>query len=228
MKPFILLLGAIAAAPLIGAPSDANFSATVGRLEAQFPFQVRVLVGADMGAAALCPLKVTEVRGQQASFVSGNVYLIEGSFYAPVSAELVAIQPDGTVAKQVAVQSGRRDFAVTVKLNGTGPLRIVCRSPGGAMSYGGLRVSSAVPAWWHRIYAGRGVYYDTRQVELAYVSSSGGLSWSWLNGPESEADLIRDGGAPRPIGNAAAYFGGSGSPIVGASTSAIVVPSKGK
>lgn len=227
MKRLIPLLATLAAAPLFGALSDANFSATVGRMEAQFPIQLKVLVGADMGAADLCPLQVTQVRGKRASLVGGAVYLIEGSFYAPVSAELVVIQPDGTVAKRVAVQSGSAKFAVTVKLNETGQLRVVCRSPGGAMSYGGLRVSSALPAWGHRAYAGNGIYYDTRQIEVA-GRFYGGLSSTWENGPESEADLIRDGGAPRPIGNASSYPGGSGSTIVGASTSAIIVPSKPK
>lgn len=152
------------AGPLFGAVSTESFTAKVNDLEAHFPLQLKVLVSAEGGVMDLCPIGINQVRGRQPSIARGGVYLIEGRFHAPFPAKLVLTQPDGTVAKEVAVSPGTADFAVVVKMKDLGRLHLVCRSRDGAMAYGGVYVTSSLPHWWSRHYVGDGVYCDKDQM----------------------------------------------------------------
>lgn len=194
MKRFLVLLGTLMAWPLHGAVSTGNFTAKVNDLEARFPLQLKVFVSAEGGDMEFCPIGINQVRGQQSSIARGGVYLIEGTFYAPLSAELVLTQPDGTLAKQVAVPPGTADFAVVVRVKDIGRLHLVCRSRDGAMTYGGVYVSSSLPHWWNRHYVGDGVYYDkgqmdsTRTIRVALEEGN----WSRLDytGPADSAGSV--------------------------------------
>lgn len=155
----------LAAVPLLGAAEPANFGTRVGSLETQFPRILKVFVGGDMNYAPDFPLHIKEVRGTQDTLTRGGVYLIEGSFHAPPSAELIVTQQGRTVATPLEIQSDRSEFAVVVKLNGSGLLHLSYRAPDGTATYGAVHLDSALPKGWVRKYGGYGVYYDRRQLE---------------------------------------------------------------